>query len=268
VSFPSDIRTVVGVDQTGAVGPGGRPRPLFAARLRFGRRRVELSSNLRLAGLTEAELEKIVPETAEGARTLVVVDSALGLPRALGVPISRLLSEASRFRFRGREYGAETASRFFRRYLEDDAAASYPRREAEVLADANSVFQRYPFQKNIAAGTFRVLKDLGRAPRWFRLWPFEAVGGATIVVAEGYPSLLWRQLLRSRHRKLATLHAFLERELPGTELPKTPDDADAAVLALGGFACLRSGYFHRFTADAVPKREGWIVGLERSGEAR
>jgi len=264
MTFPAGIAAVVGIDQTGAVAASGEPKPLYAACLELGAP-ATLATNGRLASLREGELRRFLPSATQAGRVLVVVDSVLGLPEELGVPLARLLEDAKDFTFRSRPHGAETAYQFFRRYLPPPAfrreGASYPQRTAEKLAGANSVFRKHPFQKNVGCGSYRVLKDLGVGPRWFRVWPQEEAGDAQFIVVEGYPSLFWRDVLGSRVRMPEVLRHFLAESFPQAHLPKTADDADAAVLAIGGARCLEAGYFELFPRAPTARAEGWILGL-------
>ncbi len=262
MSFPENIHTIIGIDQTGAVNQKGRPRPLFAARVTCGSAVPELVTNARLKRFTENEVLKLLPGATSQGSVLIVVDSVLGLPKSLGVGPSKLIADAADYRFADREYGVEAAFAFFSQYLHDPAdRANPPKRMAEKLACANSVFKRFPCQKNIGCGTYRVLKELSQKPKWFRLWPHEKVADARFVIAEGYPSLFWRQLLNSPTRRRSLLETYLDREFPGSAHPKTADDCDATVLAIGALRLLKDGYFQRFRSKRVHKQEGWILGL-------
>jgi hypothetical protein len=197
---------------------------------------------------------------------LLLVDSALGLPKILGVPFQQLLERAREYEYQGKKYGAETASLFFQDFL--DRARwqnhSYPQRLAERRLNANSVFQRYPFQKNIGCGTYRILKDLSQNPGWYRVWPFDCVLEADFIIAEGYPSFLWKELLGTHTRKADRLFEFLKQHFPDTQMPRTPDDADATVLALAARQLVESDYLAKFDYEKIPKHEGWIFGLTPS----
>ena len=204
-------------------------------------------------------------------RVFVVVDSVLGVPAELGVDIETLLRDVRTYAFEGKAYGRVTAARFFARYLspalqrrllERTARGFLPVRDTERLANANSVFLEHPFQRNVGCGSYRILRDLAQDDRWFTLWPHESSNGP-VVVAEGYPSLYWRQVLGSRTRDAQRLVALLAREFPDAELPKTADDADAVLLALGARAATAAGALEA-KLPAVALREGWILGLPPS----
>src|SRR5690606_15146623 len=96
---------------------------------------------------------------------------------------------------------------------------------------ANSVFQSRPYQKNIQTGTYRIWKDLtsGGPTRWANIWPFETERSELLDapwIFEGFPSLLWREVLGLPTRDLSRLRSAVEdawrRELRGEEL-RVPD---------------------------------------------
>jgi hypothetical protein len=256
----------LGVDQTGATTAKGVPKPLPAALLERRGRGWRLTPNLRLRSLRPEDVEAAV---GDSPRVLIVVDAVLGLPRAVGVATETLLSKAKDFTHEGKPYGRATAARFFAQFLDADlqerlrqrtARGILPARESERLANANSVFLEHPFQRNVGCGSFRILKELARDPRWFSLWPHEAWRGR-FHVAEGYPSLYWRRVLGARTRDGEHLRTYLRQHFPAAPMPLTADDADAVALALGGRWALETGALDASLPDAA-RHEGWILGLE------
>jgi hypothetical protein len=157
-----------------------------------------------------------------------------------------------------------TAINFFHRYLSPAqiSSASYPKRWAEELAKANSVFQLQPYQRNIGCGTFRVLKELGQDKKWFDVWPYHESPDSRFVLAEGYPSLFWRTILGKKKRHIDFLSEYIQKNFHQASLPVTDDDADAAVLAIGAYKTVQSGYLNRFESMPIHKKEGWILGLD------
>ncbi len=251
--------SIVAVDQTGAVLPGGRAKPLCTAV--FDCASGQLTTNLRLRALNRAAVTEIVP--ASSPRVLVLVDAVLGLPEALDTPFDALLERAAQFTWDGKKLGRGTAAQFFRQWL-PESEGPRPTRLAEELAGANSVFLQHPFQRNIGCGTFRILKDLSAGERWFSLWPHEKEARHRFVLAEGYPSHCWRAWLRAPRRRLSLLEAHLREHFPAADLPRSHDDGDAIALALGGAHFVKAG---ALDAQGLPGRafvEGWIFGLDPS----
>lgn len=262
------MTVVLGVDQTGAVDAKGIPKPLCAALLDLHGGAHRLTPNVRLRSMRREDVEAAVGGKAK--RVLVLVDSVLGLPAELGVPLDELLRKASSFAFEGRGYGRTTAARFFGHFLSPElqsrllfrtARGFLPVRESERIAKANSVFLEHPFQRNVGCGSFRILKELGQGERWFSMWPAEAWGSRRFLVAEGYPSLYWRRCLQSPTRDAERMRAYLRQHFPNAPLPKTPDDADAVALVLGGLDALEKKSL-RAKLPVQAATEGWILGLE------
>jgi len=263
-----DNLSILGLDQTGAVNARNEPKALSAALLCRNRGNWELRTGLRLPSLRRQCVEALVEFEGE---VLILVDSVLGLPGSLNVSFSSLLQRAKHFEHGGKPFGRRTASRFFASFLDEALAirllsgslprTQLPSRLAETLAGANTVFLEHPFQRNIGCGTFRVLKELASEPRWFDVWPWDTKRQHRFLVAEGYPSLFWKQCLGARTRNLPTLQRFLEQNYPKAALPRTADEADAVLLALGGRRCLEEGSFATATLPEIAWREGWIAGL-------
>jgi hypothetical protein len=70
------FRSIVGVDQTGAVGAKGQPKPLYASLLCLSD--LSLRTILKLPSLNYVSVRSLIGE--ENFPVLVVVDSVLGLP--------------------------------------------------------------------------------------------------------------------------------------------------------------------------------------------
>jgi hypothetical protein len=257
------IETVIGIDQTGAVLPNGKPKPLYACVLKKTKGKPKLFPNLKLSQLNECSIKLLIDENKTSGATLVIVDSVLGLPAGLNADFQKLLKVIKNYTFSGQSYGSKTAVNFFHTFLSPDQIkrAEFPRRVAEELSGANSVFTLRPYQRNIGCGSYRVLKDLAEDSSWFNVWPFEDSLKKEFVIAEGYPSLYWREILGCPSRQSDKLNAFLKKNFQYTSLPKTSDDSDAAIIAVAGLHYLQAGFFNDFSSSQLTKKEGWIVGL-------
>lgn len=249
----------IGIDQTGAVDSKGRPKKLSAAVLSFQNQFWQIDT-LSLDGISADEFK--------GFKNLriIAVDSVFGLPHKVfpkNKTLKDLFKQALQFELNDKAFGLETAYQFFQTFLNVDAQTKFPVRECERLAQANSVFQKHPFQKNIGCGTFRIWKELGRDLDWFHLFPqdghFPELKGKPVIM-EGYPSLIWKNLIQSKTRKIDTLLNYLEENNIKISNPViSPDTADAIVLSLAAM---------EFFKDPIPrstknfKTEGWILGLD------
>lgn len=92
-----------------------------------------------------------------------------------------------------------------------------------------------------------------------------AIGAAEFVVAEAYPSFVWREIFGERHRSAVALARHLKKLFPAQpELRRAlgADHADAAALAVGARELVekRAALEAKFPAF-VRRREGWILGL-------
>jgi hypothetical protein len=289
---PFSERIIVGVDQTGAAQQGGKSaRPLPVAAIRISDDQMEYLSPpegvFALSSLSVGALLKwggpLVERAWAQGKVVLVVDAVLGLPhsvwQALGSEnLYALFDRASR---EGGEcpYGRPPAERFFRQILLESGwseDAPLPQRQPEVLAGANSVFQTRPYQKNIQTGTHRIWVDLARDPRWrteARIFP--EGGGPSLEngplsnwILEGYPSLSWKRVLGSPVRNPQNFGALLKEFHPRVKISeetlsriqRSPDLADAAVLALAGAVAQLQGSLFPNLSHAP--QEGWILGLE------
>jgi len=239
----------IGIDQTGAVDTKGRPKKLHAARLNGNHIEV-----FKVSKLTDLDLKDV---------KIIAIDSVLGLPVSAfpkSKSIRDLFQEAAKYQFKKKEFGMETAYQYFQRYL--DKRSDFPKRQCEELAQANSVFQKHPFQKNIGCGTFRIWKELGADPNWFYLWPhdddYKNLKTKPVII-EGYPSLIWKKLIQSPTRKLENLINYLKvNKITVSEKNLDPDSADAVVLAIAA----KQFHLKPQTRDFKNyEQEGWIMGL-------
>jgi hypothetical protein len=238
--------------------------------------------------------EALRQEFGQLSQTLFLIDCVLGLPREVE-GFKNLWSEFKRAHLcrKERGFGRSSADHFFTELLLNRTGSkkgSFPKRQCEELAKANSVFQKHPFQKNIQTGTFRFWAELGESGKpWARLWPQDFKGEksprgserkvltALPIVAEGYPSLLWREVFGFSTRSSKQL---VERIQTDPEFKKDlviesawlkkiathSDFADAFVLAYGGMKLHREGLL--FSKSVSENRirqalhqEGWIAGL-------
>lgn len=288
----------IGLDQTGAVLDGGKrakPLPLawvdargksakLVALSHQGKPlKLESFSKLSLQNLLIAELGT-AGSILKSNRTAILADAVFGLPKETwpanrdpGAKTLRELfawaAEDTKPRF---GYGLKPAAHFFADILGTQKFASLPVREAEVIANANSVFRTHPFQKNIQCGTYRFWRDLGLyGSDWVHLRYFERVKNfkdSRPILFEAYPSLMWREALnlrtRNRTQVREALKAFKDVEISADTvdlIEKDPDHADACLLALGGYWLAKHGrLIAEFpTQDRTLAKEGWIAGLQR-----
>lgn len=294
----------VGVDQTGAATSGGAEAKSLPCAVLFRDETgwilratsITTESPLYLSNFSERSLIDMLTEagvanpakTVKSARVALLVDCVFGLAmkawpmyrKSGGVTLRRLFRRAARDEFGRRGYGLNAAAAFFETVLRKantpSARGSYPDRECELLADANSVFRTHPYQRNIQCGTYRIWRDLGRfGSDWVHLRYFERASDLRErpMLFEAYPSLMWTRALGLATRHMPSLLVALDRAFPDVAISKqdmdaifaSPDRADAAVLALGGRWLRDRGEL----VDGEPSkskqlaREGWIVGLTR-----
>ncbi|MBO9668482.1 MAG: hypothetical protein J7501_16920 [Bdellovibrio sp.] len=201
---------------------------------------------------------------------MILLDSVLGLPREVfpkNKSLYDLMVRAHRFSQDGKKFGAKTADAFFAQFLENSRSPT-PRRECEVKANAVSVFQRIPFQRNIGVGTFRSWSELGSTQqKWFSLWPIDDADKPGPWVFEAYPTHFWKTIIRSNKRdpsilkevlstqKHLKLHSSVFKSLTN------PDMCDAIVLAYSGFVLHKRKKLFVQPRSTSPKKEGWILGI-------
>ncbi|NBW99478.1 hypothetical protein EBR03_07895 [bacterium] len=283
---------IIGIDQTGAAsqkGKNAKPLPVCVLGLNHDCRWQVVTEfkrkKLQLKTLSPSELEELltrleieVPLKKVG----LAVDCVLGLPRKFvkkppkGRPyLWEVFREAAEFNKGGKEFGRDVAEAFFSKWVATHSK-SYPRRTCEKISGSNSLFQSRPYQKNIQTGTFRIWKELGRTPTdWIRIWPFEKMKNPQLQgpwIFEGYPSLLWKEVLKSPNRKPSALKSLVSARFPKLQIDTwkhvqtDPDHADAFVLALGAAALLTQNQlwepFSHFYNDSDAQSEGWLLGLK------
>ncbi len=300
----------LGVDQTGAALAGGRrARPLPAVLLELpSSGEPGWAKQVVLPDLTRESVLPLLssPDDPTGSRGVVLLDGVLGLPKELqkneetgsGSPSDSQSGSGSSYLWReffraarmqepdGRRYGRALGEKFFSE-IWSGPSQSKPTRTCERWARANSVFQLHPFQKNIQTGTFRLWRELGQAGEpWIRIWPQDRdqVSRSGPWLFEGYPSLLWRELLGLPTRDLSQLLPHVSRVLAERQLSiriapdlaealaRSPGLADAWVLALGG-ALLQQDQALWLPHDPSSAEgraaayEGWIAGLRRDASS-
>lgn len=247
----------IGIDQTGAVDSKGRPKKLPMASLSFQNQSWQIDTRF-ISGLHAEEFQSFKN------LKIIAVDSVLGLPHKVfpkNKTLRDLLKLALQYEFNKKAYGMETAYQFFQTFLK--SKSEFPTRVCEQLAQANSVFQKHPFQKNIGCGTFRIWKELGKNADWFHLHPqdgeFSKLTGKPIVM-EGYPSLVWKNLIQSNTRKTEVLLKYLKKNQIKLLNPDIDaDTADAIVLSLAAFEFFKNP---KLIDQPHLKTEGWILGLD------
>lgn len=290
--MPKEFELILGVDQTGAVlGKGLRAKPLPVVLAVKEKEKWKIITHKQRKLLF---LERFEPDTI--ARLLdshgfsgslnnlaCMVDCVFGLPSLTDPQIKRgstylwdLFYEASKFSFSKKEYGREVAEKFFSQFL-PKRCNKLPTRFCEEVSGSNSVFQVRPYQKNIQTGTFRIWKEIGGLKKpWARVWPFDSAGTAEEKegpwLFEGYPSLIWREVLKSKIRNPLLLKRLSQKT--GLKLAvdnfkaleTAPDHADAFVLALGAISLLAKNELWEpwplFFKEPRRLQEGWILGLK------
>ncbi len=279
----------VGLDQTGAINSRGQPLPLPMAILHRDSKAWKLHvsdrANRALTLKTlepECLRERLSLPGRDLSKLALVIDSVFGLPEAAwpqkfnpSLNLYGLMKQASAFEFEGQAFGRKTAAAFFRGFLTEDLLkdSKWPQRRCEILARANSVFALHPFQRNIVCRTFRIWKDLGSSSeKWFQIQSFDEPEVHTQNgpwIFEGYPSLFWRDILKSPSRKTELLVKFLKSKNTKISvkpsdlnlLLKKPDLADAAILALGAFELQKNKKLWIKPQKPWVQKEGWILGL-------
>jgi hypothetical protein len=279
----------VGVDQTGAVhGTGlkkGLPKPLPTSILFKN----TLYTGLFLPAFNDVEIKALVASTVpvKNSKIFVAVDAVLGLPEECRVPFHQIIEKTKRYqatRRRRKElaYGREAAFDFFLQFLEPGlrkhvevkgrAVTPFrlPERRCERLANANSVFNRVPAQRNIGCGTYRILCDLAAGSnenqQRFLVWPHQPnlnSSKTNMVISETYPSLMWKILGISRTRNESDFYSFCKSELTIVSRKKvSADHIDAAVSAIGARYLIEEKKYFQAVAGPDFGREGWILGLD------
>lgn len=260
----------IGIDQTGAINNKGQPHPLPTVALienkillsfvnTFSKENLESSFNLRL----------------DQSKTYICIDCVLGLPRQLEITFENALNLTHRFP----EYGRKSADLFFKSISSE---IPFPKREIEIILNANSVFQIHPYQKNIQTGTFRFWKEIHQKRNQF-FFPFLEDAKDSLPVFEGYPSFSWKRFVGEKNRNKESLFNWMKssniRHLIESQhidlINKNSNFADSFILAV---ECLYSAKktLHKIQTENVTnlvtqngqvmdsnplsKGEGWILG--------
>jgi hypothetical protein len=269
------MKIFVGIDQTGsAKSSGKKAAPLSAAVLLTHGKTVTLRCAL-IDSLNPGGVERLL-QGRSLSQCFILADSVLWPIGGRGdLGLWRGFQEANRFQYQGRDFGLHVGENFFKNLLdriESKNRLEKPTRACERLAGANSVFKSRPFQRNIQTGTFRIWKDLGAQPRWLNTWPFTLSPDPKLGwLAEGYPSLYWKQILKQTHRRseslldaLRTLVPSLNKDLKRDKLLLSdPNFADAAVLAVSAYQIYQKQKWKlpATISKEILQSEGWIYGL-------
>ncbi len=262
-----------GIDQTGALASKGRDARPLATALYHKQGNAWSLSLARIPSFSKFELEGAFSRSLCKS-TLILVDAVLWPMFGKGAKgLRRGFLEAASFTHNSKHYGREVAERFFRSALATQFPSAvrskvrvYPRRECEKRAQANSVFQTRPYQRNIQCGTFRIWKNLGAYPEWCMYWPFQTQSNLP-TLAEGYPSEIWRKVFGLKTRDREQLSKMLARVRMSAQdrdlISRDADFADAAVLAMGSARMMArsSMVLTPSVTRSMLNREGWIFGV-------
>ena len=176
----------VGIDQTGAIDRSGTPHPLPACLIN--------GQEVTFFYLDSFSKKDLLKNIKSINNLVICVDCVLGLPQELALPWRKTLELIQAHQ----GYGRIPAKNFFLS-LSDGRII---RRQIEIACNANSVFKEKPFQKNIQTGTYRIWKDIAKAPADFAV-PFlmEVPKKNQIPIYEGYPTLSWKLLFNLKFRQ-------------------------------------------------------------------
>lgn len=244
----------IGIDQTGAVDKNGIPKPFNVSIIDSRNNKSIFYTMLKLKSISRIEIETLLKKTVQNyqnEKSMICIDCVFGLPYETETSINQILKKAKSFKYKNKDFGALTAYQFFKQFLKKN---KNPRRIVEEIANANSVFNLTPYQKNIGCGSYRILKELSSDKKWFCLWPFnlKTIHKHKFVLAEGYPSYFWKMLFNSRTRDIQ----LLKKRFNNLKI-ETVDHADSFILALGAKECSK-----QITQPVNKlKKEGWILGV-------
>ncbi len=249
------MKFYLGIDQTGAIRTDGSPKALPACLLEAESKSIWTGDDkpLYLESFSLQAIQELFANLFLPLENLnVLVDCVFGIASEIQYDFLDALNEASLHP----AYGKRAAQSFFARY--HSSATSYPRREVEVLCNANSLFQIYPAQKNIQTGSYRIWKQLAQQREHFAILPFEEPGDR-IAVYECYPSYYWKSLLGEGTRRPDHLSRHIQdfQIQPQTwDFSNYPDHADALLNALAGYQ-----YLYLENWQMPSHAEGWILGV-------
>ncbi len=242
----------IGIDQTGAVGPSGKPKALDVSII-YSKNKIHFETGLKIKSFSRQALTEVIQERVpirESTRVLICVDALFSLPLALRISHAELLRQAKDYSFKSKPYGAQTAFQFFNQFQGTEPVLH---RRIDLRVGAQSVFHLHPFQRNIGCGSYRILKDLAQETKWASLWPLEAIDHQ-LVIAEGYPSHYWSTILDCSQRDLSVAKARYKK-LNFADM----NQADSFLLALA--AQRYHGQIFETVKDPEIKAEGWILGV-------
>ncbi len=273
----------LGVDQTGAVLPSGRPKSLACTVLvRRGEEWVLYATHpsgkpLALPCFNSQFIEILLESFRQSldANVAMMVDCVLGLPwvswKHTGERPGDLRS-LLRLCALETEYGRGASEAFFSKW---NVSESLPRRACELATGSNSVFQTWPYQKNIQTGTHRIWRDLTSIgdEDYFSFWPFDPPRRARPWVFEGYPSYYWKHLFGFRKRVPSAFPLVIAalreqgvsiRVCGKSAIQRDCNLADAAILSLAGLVLQERRKlfqpFEGFEWNLSARAEGWIAG--------
>ena len=250
----------IGIDQTGALDQKGKPKNLRACI--YNRRNQKLSFCF-FEELNWDCISKKLPDLTPKKEVFILIDSVFGLPQNSqhdGLKIRDLFQMTKKYEFENKAFGLKTAHHFFKQFRPPNS--DYPKRKAEVQAEANSLFLLHPFQKNISCGTYRIWKELSYDQSWFHIWPFEKQNKKTVYIAEGYPSYYWRKFFNLKTRNidqlLLILPVALKKQIRQQKAHLSADSIDAFVLAYSAEKLLN---YLKPAKKSMISIEGWILGV-------
>lgn len=231
---------IIGIDQTGALDSRGQFKPLYGVTLSLNR-----------SGKVSSFKAELLPTLDlnqwrnQSGRTLIVVDSVLGMPKSL-LKKNESIRDLFLLTKKHKCFGLKAGQVFFSGLYRDRMGVRLPKkvsnlelRECDRIADANSLFRSMPYQRNVQTGTFRVWHELSKQLLHdVAIWPFDSVSKQTLVLAEGYPKL------------------FRNMRLPDCSSFDDPNFRDAARLAWGARnLMLKNPYFLKSSRS----KEGGIL---------
>lgn len=258
----------IGIDQTGASQVNGRAKPLPCTMIscKKGKQKI-LYTNYYLSSFTQSDIKQLYPEV-DLSKTFILIDTVLGVPKSgtTHEKIRNLFRKASQYRYADNEFGALVAHNFFMQHVLIQKNKEIPKRVVEQIAKANSIFLLKPFQRNIGCGTFRIWKDLGGSSKWYSIWPFESRVKNTTLLAEGYPSYIWKNWIGAKRGDEKMLRKFIDTlgykvEFRVGKSFLTIDHMDSCVLSLYAAEMHKKNLSVILSNDAKTK-EGWIFGVK------
>lgn len=267
------FKIFLGIDQNGSLHKDGSAKSLSVAAIYKDKMNWNLESDLALPHLNKQSVEALIHDLNprfDISNVVIILDSALGLPRSLfpkNKTIFDLMVRAHRFSDDGKRINPKTANAFFAQFLENTQGPP-PRRECEIKLDAHSLFHYQPFQKNAGVGTFRSWSDLGSSQnKWFNIWPFDDPNKDGPWLFEAHSTHFWKTTLKSPDKDCSVLKEALERQkflqIHSSTLRslQSADLCDAIMLVYGGFILHRRRKLFQTPHGMNLKKEGWILGV-------